>query len=63
TDLNITVASGNATRVVLALGGGNLVHLEVDATAKKLVQKARVQLDNEIACISLNPPSNQPVSN
>ncbi|CAM9095121.1 unnamed protein product [Ectocarpus sp. 4 AP-2014] len=63
TDLNITLASGNATRVVLALGGGNLVHLEVDATAKKLVQKARVQLDNEIACISLNPPSNQPVSN
>lgn len=36
TDLNITVASGNSTRVVLALGGGNLVHLEVDVVAKKV---------------------------
>lgn len=34
-----------------------------DCTISQLVQKARVQLDNEIACISLNPPSNQPVSN
>lgn len=34
--LNITVASGNSSRVVLALGGGNLVHLEVDVTARKV---------------------------
>ncbi|CAM9422865.1 unnamed protein product, partial [Hapterophycus canaliculatus] len=61
-DLNITVASGNSTRVVLALFGGNLVHLEVDEAAKKLVQKARVQLENEVACISLNPKSNQAMS-
>lgn len=35
-DLNVTVASGNSTRVVLALGGGNLVHLEVDAAQHKV---------------------------
>lgn len=35
-DLNVTVASGNSTRVVLALGGGNLVHLLVDTSAKKV---------------------------
>lgn len=35
-DLNVTVASGNSTRVVLALGGGNLVHLEVDAVQHKV---------------------------
>lgn len=35
-DLNVTLASGNATRVVLALGGGNLVHLEVDVRAQKV---------------------------
>lgn len=35
-DLNITVASGNSTRVVLALGGGNLVHLEVDVATRKV---------------------------
>lgn len=28
----------------------------------QLVQKAYVKLENEIACISLNPPSNQPLS-
>lgn len=35
-DLNITVASGNSARVVVALGGGNLVHLEVDERARKV---------------------------
>ena len=35
-DLNVTVACGNSTRVVLALGGGNLVHLEVDVAARKV---------------------------
>lgn len=40
TDLNITVASGNLTRVVLALGGGNLVHLEVCVATKKVSQVA-----------------------
>lgn len=29
---------------------------------EQLVQKAHVRLENEIACISLNPTSNQPVS-
>lgn len=28
----------------------------------QLVRKAHVHLENEIACISLNPPSNQPTS-
>lgn len=28
----------------------------------QLVPKAQMKLENEIACISLNPPSNQPVS-
>lgn len=34
--LKVTLASGNSTRVLLALGGGSLVHLEIDATAKKV---------------------------
>lgn len=34
--LNVTVACGNSTRVVLALGGGNLVHLEVDVATRKV---------------------------
>lgn len=34
--LNVTVACGNLTRIVLALGGGNLVHLEVDVVARKV---------------------------
>lgn len=35
-DLKVTVASGNSTRVVVALGGGNLVHLHVDETSSKV---------------------------
>ncbi|CAM9125233.1 unnamed protein product [Choristocarpus tenellus] len=56
--LNITVATGNLSRVVLACGGGNLVHLGVDASLKKLVEEAHAKLENEIACLSLNPSNN-----
>ncbi|CAM9860641.1 unnamed protein product [Discosporangium mesarthrocarpum] len=57
--LNITVAAGNLSWVVLACGGGNLVLLRVDASSQKLVEDAHVKLENEIACLSLNPQNNQ----
>ncbi|KAG5189499.1 hypothetical protein JKP88DRAFT_353064 [Tribonema minus] len=56
--LSIIVATANSRHVVLACGGGNLFHLEVDPAARSLAQRAAVQLEHEIACLSLNPRAN-----
>jgi DNA damage-binding protein 1 len=65
TQKRITVAAGNAKQIFIALGGGELVLLHVDlanSASPKLVQKASVTMDQEIACMDatpLTPPSNK----
>ena len=51
----VTVASGNLEQLVLALGGGEVLYLEVDANSKTLIQRASVKLDQDVACISVRP--------
>lgn len=51
----ITVASGTLTQVTLALSGGELHYLEVDAAGKRITLVASSQLDQDIACVSLRP--------
>jgi DNA damage-binding protein 1 len=52
---SITVASGTATQVTLALVGGELLYLELDAKAQRFTQQASAQLDQDVACVSLRP--------
>jgi DNA damage-binding protein 1 len=52
---SVLVATGNASQLVLATTGGNLVYLEVDEASKALVERGYVRLDNEIACIDCTP--------
>ena len=49
----ITVAVGNGDQLALALSGGEIVTLEVDAVKQTLVQVASATLDQDIACLSL----------
>lgn len=55
----ITVASGTLTQVTLAVSGGEVVYLELDAASRALVVKASARLDQDIACLSLRPVSEQ----
>ena len=49
------VIAGAHVSTAFALAALDVVLIE------QLMQKAQVRLENEIACISLNPTSNQPV--
>lgn len=51
----ITVASANQTQALLALGGGALVYLELDASARRLAERARAAMEQEVACLTLHP--------
>lgn len=51
----ITVASATLTQVVLAVSGGELVYLELDAAARCTKVVASLTLDQDIACLSLRP--------
>lgn len=51
----IVLASGNLHQLVLALSGGILIYLEVDTSSNTLVWKASVELDHDVACLSLRP--------
>jgi len=53
---SITVASANATQVLLALDGGELCLFLLEGQELKLVKS--LTLDNEIACININPFDN-----
>jgi DNA damage-binding protein 1 len=53
----ITVASGNATQILVALTGGNVVLLEVTAPAGavSLSKVGEAVLPHEVSCVSLQP--------
>lgn len=57
----ITVANGgNGSQVLVALSGGVLVYLDVEAAAggsKQLVQRAQKQMPHEVSCISISQSS------
>ncbi|KAK3419095.1 hypothetical protein EUGRSUZ_H04822 [Eucalyptus grandis] len=50
---SINVATANATQVLLATGGGNLVYLEIGDGILKEIK--HVQLEYEISCLDINP--------
>ncbi|PSC68559.1 DNA damage-binding 1 [Micractinium conductrix] len=49
----ITVAAANPTQLVLAVGGRTLVYLELGEG--EIVEKARVELESDIACLDVTP--------
>ncbi|KAI4365220.1 hypothetical protein MLD38_021226 [Melastoma candidum] len=55
----INVATANATQVLLATGGGNLVYLEIGDGVLKEVKHA--QLEYEISCLDINPIGDNPL--
>eukprot|EP01018_Ginkgo_biloba_P003844 Gb_36569 [translate_table: standard] len=55
---SVNVAMANATQVLLATGGGNLVYLEIgDGT---LTEVKHIQLEYEISCLDINPIGDNP---
>lgn len=50
---SINVTCANASQVLLATGGGNLVYLEVESG--KLQEKKHVKLEYEISCLDISP--------
>ncbi|BBN08966.1 DNA damage-binding protein 1 [Marchantia polymorpha subsp. ruderalis] len=54
----INVATANATQVLLATGGGNLVYLEIGHAT--LTELKHVQLEYEISCLDINPVGDDP---
>jgi len=52
--LKITIVQGNLHQVVLACGGGHVFSLALEAGCA-LVEKAKVTMVHEVACINLNP--------
>ena len=51
----ITVAALNAVHVLVALGGGAMILLEIDEAGTKLKEISNTTLDNEISCIDISP--------
>eukprot|EP00743_Colponemidia_sp_Colp-15_P005247 GILK01005646.1.p1 GENE.GILK01005646.1~~GILK01005646.1.p1 ORF type:complete len:1143 (+),score=205.41 GILK01005646.1:93-3431(+) len=51
--LKINVGTANASQVVVATGGGNLVYLEI--TDKSIREVSHCKLEHEIACINVTP--------
>ncbi|KAL2629921.1 hypothetical protein R1flu_014607 [Riccia fluitans] len=54
----INVASANASQVLLATGGGNLVYLEIGH--ETLTEIKHIQLEYEISCLDINPVGDDP---
>ncbi|EFJ23079.1 hypothetical protein SELMODRAFT_151061 [Selaginella moellendorffii] len=54
----INVATANASQVLLATGGGNLVYIEIGRGS--LTEVKHVQLQNEISCLDINPIGTDP---
>jgi DNA damage-binding protein 1 len=54
-DMRVLVAAGNASQILLATTGGNIIYMEVDIASKTVVEKSHLKLDNEIACLNLTP--------
>ena len=54
----ITVAALNAVHVLVALGGGAMMLLEIDEAGTKLKEISNTTLDNEISCIDISPVKN-----
>lgn len=54
TDVRVSIASGNATQLLLATTGGNLIYLAVDVEKKTVVEVSHVKMENEIACVNCN---------
>ncbi|GBG61192.1 hypothetical protein CBR_g19725 [Chara braunii] len=52
-NFSINVATANATQVLLATGGGNLVYLEIGEG--ELRQVNHLKLEYEISCLDINP--------
>ncbi|KAJ3708399.1 hypothetical protein LUZ61_012104 [Rhynchospora tenuis] len=50
---SVNVATANASQVLLATGGGNLVYIEIRES--KLVEVKHIQLEYEISCLDINP--------
>jgi DNA damage-binding protein 1 len=53
--VRVLVAAGNATQLLLATTGGQLIYLQADPAAKTVVERGSVKLDHEIACIDCSP--------
>jgi DNA damage-binding protein 1 len=53
----ITVAATNPSQVLVALGGGNLVLLDI--LEKELIVSSRTTLDHEVACLDISPLGSQ----
>ncbi|XP_020599967.1 DNA damage-binding protein 1 [Phalaenopsis equestris] len=49
---SVNVATANATQVLLAIGGGHLVYLEIGDG--KLTEVKHIQLEYEISCLDIN---------
>ncbi|KAJ3679366.1 hypothetical protein LUZ60_017377 [Juncus effusus] len=55
---SVNVATANASQVLLATGGGNLVYIEIRES--KLLEVKHVQLEYEISCLDINPIGEDP---
>ncbi|XP_073392348.1 DNA damage-binding protein 1 isoform X2 [Physcomitrium patens] len=56
--MTINVATANASQVLLATGGGNLVYIEIGQGT--LTGVAHSQLEYEISCLDINPVGENP---
>ncbi|KAL3687828.1 hypothetical protein R1sor_014137 [Riccia sorocarpa] len=56
--ISINVATANASQVLLATGGGNLVYLEIGR--ETLTETKHIQLEYEISCLDINPVGDDP---
>ncbi|GJV35939.1 DNA damage-binding protein 1 isoform X2 [Tanacetum coccineum] len=54
-DSSICVATANASQILLATGVKHLVYIEI--SDGKLSLKADIELDKDVSCLDLNPPS------
>lgn len=53
----ITVATANASQILLVASGGILTYLVVDVVSNSLVEVSSIKLDKDVACLSLLPSS------
>ena len=51
----ITVAAANPLNILLALGGGKIILLEMDDSGNNLKEINETTLDNEVSCIDISP--------
>jgi len=51
--IRISSASSNANQIVLNIGGGQLVYIEIEGDALQV--RSQKQLEHEISCLSLHP--------